>query len=164
MNRIQSSSPAPITNVATSRITRLRFRPKNSVKRRRKERRAAWPAGIGSHDRVLSRVWQRCSAAASPMELFAADKNRAYTPPVRAAWKKFRYRLEWIALKAVAQTIPLLSRNACYRLGQAIGALAARFDRRNHRVAMSNLRAAFGDALSPAQRKDLVRESYQQFA
>jgi len=83
---------------------------------------------------------------------------------VRAAWKKFRYRLEWLALKAVATVIPLLSRKACYRLAQGIGALAATFDRRNHRVALSNLEAAFGDALSPARKAEIVRESYQHFA
>lgn len=83
---------------------------------------------------------------------------------MRAAWKKFRYRLEWLALKAVARLIPLLSRKACYQLGQGIGTLAARFDHRNHRVALSNLESAFGDAFSLAQREELVRESYQQFA
>ena len=83
---------------------------------------------------------------------------------MRAAWKKFRYRLEWLALKVVATLIPLLSRKACYRLAQFIGALAARFDWRNHRVALSNLRAAFGDALSPERRAELARESYQHFA
>ena len=96
--------------------------------------------------------------------MLAAGKKRAYTPPVRAAWKKFRYRLEWLALKSVAALIPLLSRNACYRLAQGIGALAAKFDQRNYRVALSNLEAAFGDALSPAQRAELARESYQHFA
>ena len=83
---------------------------------------------------------------------------------MRAAWKKFRYRLEWLALKTVATIIPLLSRKACYRLGQSIGALAAKFDRRNHRVALSNLEAAFGDAFSPARRAEIARESYQHFA
>jgi KDO2-lipid IV(A) lauroyltransferase len=83
---------------------------------------------------------------------------------VRAAWKKFRYRLEWVALKSVATIIPLLSRKACYRLGQAIGSLAATFDRGNYRVALSNLEAAFGDALSPARREEIARESYQHFA
>jgi KDO2-lipid IV(A) lauroyltransferase len=83
---------------------------------------------------------------------------------VRAAWKKFRYRLEWVALAAVAKLIPLLSRKACYRLGQGIGALAARFDKRNYRVALSNLEAAFGDAFSPARRAEITRESYQHFA
>jgi len=83
---------------------------------------------------------------------------------MRAAWKNFRYRLEWLALKAVATIIPVLSRRVCYWLGQSIGALAARFDRRNHRVALANLEAAFGDALSPARRAELARESYQHFA
>ena len=60
--------------------------------------------------------------------------------------------------------IPLLSRKACYRLGQAIGALAARVDRPNRRVALSNLEAAFGDTLTPDQRTEIMRESYQHFA
>ena len=94
----------------------------------------------------------------------APRKNRVYNRPVRAAWKRFRYRLEWLALATVAKFIPLLSRKACYRLGQTIGALAARFDKRNHRVALSNLEAAFGDVLSPEQRTEIARESYQHFA
>jgi len=83
---------------------------------------------------------------------------------MRVAWKTFRYRLEWLALKTVATIIPLLSRKACYRLGQFIGSLAAKFDRRNHRVALSNLEAAFGDLLSPERRAEIARESYQHFA
>jgi lauroyl/myristoyl acyltransferase len=83
---------------------------------------------------------------------------------VRAAWKKIRYRIEWLAVKGVAKIIPLLSRKACHRLAQIIGALAATFDRRGHAVALSNLQAAYGDSLSPAPRAELVRESYQQFA
>lgn len=83
---------------------------------------------------------------------------------MRAAWKKFRYRLEWVALKSVATIIPLLSRKACFRLGQTIGALAAKFDRGNYRVALSNLEAAFGDALTPERRAEIARESYQHFA
>jgi lauroyl/myristoyl acyltransferase len=83
---------------------------------------------------------------------------------MRAGWKKFRYRIEWLALAAVAKLIPLLSRKACYHLGQTIGALAAKFDRRNHRVALSNLEAAFGDAMPPERRGEIVRESYQHFA
>lgn len=83
---------------------------------------------------------------------------------MRAAWKRIRYRLEWLALKTVATIIPLLSRKACYGLGQSIGSLAAKFDRRNHRVALSNLEAAFGDALSPERRAEIARESYQHFA
>ncbi|MEP6698770.1 MAG: hypothetical protein ABJB09_03480 [Verrucomicrobiota bacterium] len=83
---------------------------------------------------------------------------------MRVAWKKIRYRLEWLALKAAAKIVPLLSRQACYRLAQITGALAATLDPRGRRVALSNLEAAFGNQFSPAQRATLARESYQHFA
>ncbi|MEY2559270.1 MAG: Kdo2-lipid lauroyltransferase/acyltransferase, partial [Verrucomicrobiota bacterium] len=83
---------------------------------------------------------------------------------MRGVWKKIRYRLEWLALKSAAKIVPLLSRNACYRLAQAIGALAATVDRAGRRVALSNLQIVFGDELSPLRRAGIVRESYQHFA
>ena len=83
---------------------------------------------------------------------------------MRAAWKKIRYRVEWLALKSAAKIVPLLSRKACYRLALLIGALAATLDRAGRRVALSNLQAAFGDELSPGRRAKIVRESYQHFA
>lgn len=83
---------------------------------------------------------------------------------VRAAWKKIRYRLEWLALVAVARIIPLLSRNVCYRLAQFTGALASELDRAGRRVALDNLTVAFGRELSPEGRTRIVRESYQHFA
>jgi KDO2-lipid IV(A) lauroyltransferase len=94
----------------------------------------------------------------------AAQMKRAYTAPVRGGWKKFRYRLEWLAVKAGGALVPLLSRKACSRLGQFVGNLAAKLDKRNFRVALSNLEAAFGDTFSPAQREEIARESYRQFA
>ena len=94
----------------------------------------------------------------------ATHPKRAYTGAVRAVWKKIRYRLEWLALKSVAKIVPLLSRNACYRLAQVTGALAATLDRAGRRVALSNLQVAFGDKLSPDRRAKIVRESYQHFA
>jgi KDO2-lipid IV(A) lauroyltransferase len=98
-----------------------------------------------------------------PVAARREQKLRLHSP-VRAVWKKFRYRLEWLALKSVATIIPLLSRKACYRLGQAIGALAAKIDHRNRPVALSNLETVFGNTLTPARRNELVRESYQHFA
>ena len=98
---------------------------------------------------------------ASPLAAFA---KRAYTGAVRAAWKKIRYRFEWLAVKAATKIIPLLSRRACYRLALWIGALAAILDRRGRRVALSNLKVAFGDQLSNQRRVEIVRESYQNFA
>jgi Kdo2-lipid IVA lauroyltransferase/acyltransferase len=83
---------------------------------------------------------------------------------VRAVWKKIRYRLEWLALKSAAKIVPLLSRNACYRLAQFAGVFAAMLDRAGRCVALSNLQVAFGDELSPGRRNKIVRESYQHFA
>lgn len=79
-------------------------------------------------------------------------------------WKRVRYRLEWLGLVAMLKLVPLLSRKACYSLGGWTGALAARFDARGRRVALSNLAAAFGEEFSPARRAEIVRESYQHFA
>ena len=79
-------------------------------------------------------------------------------------WKKMRYRLEWLALMAGLRVIPLLSRKACYQFAGWLGRLGARFDRAGHRVALSNLEAAFGEEFSPVRREEIVRESYEHFA
>src|SRR5512133_2929205 len=78
--------------------------------------------------------------------------------------RKIRYRLEWLALKSATKFLPLLSRKACYRLALLLGSLGAMLDRRGRRVALSNLRVAFGDEISSERRAQIVRESYQHFA
>src|SRR5438045_6227362 len=78
--------------------------------------------------------------------------------------RKIRYRLEWLGLKVAAKFLPLLSRKACYRLALLLGSLGAMLDRRGRRVALSNLRVAFGDEISSQHRAQIVRESYQHFA
>jgi lauroyl/myristoyl acyltransferase len=62
--------------------------------------------------------------------------------------RKIRCRLEWLGLKSATKFLPLLSRKACYRLALLLGSLGAVFDRRGRRVALSNLRVAFGDEIS----------------
>ena len=83
---------------------------------------------------------------------------------MKGLWKRIRYRLEWLVLVVALKLVPLLSRKACYDLAGFVGTLAATFDTRGRRVALSNLEAAFGDELSPARREQIVRESYQHFA
>ena len=73
---------------------------------------------------------------------------------MRTAWRKVRYRLEWLGLKTASLFIPLLSRKACYWLALWLGWLAAMLDRRGRRVALSNLRVAFGAEIS-SQRQNL---------
>jgi hypothetical protein len=49
---------------------------------------------------------------------------------MRTAWKKIRYRMEWLALKFATKFVPILSRKACYRLALLLGSLGAMLDRR----------------------------------
>jgi hypothetical protein len=67
--------------------------------------------------------------------------------------RKIRYRLEWLALTSATKFLPLLSRKACYRLALLLGSLGAMLDRRGRRVALSNLRVAFGDEISSERRR-----------
>jgi len=70
--------------------------------------------------------------------------RRAYTGAMRTAWKKIRYRLEWLGLKAAMKFVPLLSRKPCYQLALLLGSPGAMLDGRGRRVALSNLRVPFG--------------------
>ncbi len=78
-------------------------------------------------------------------------------------WKQLRYRLEWLACTAIARGILLLPRRACVPLARGLGALAYRFDKRGRAVALDNLRCAFGDQYTPAERARIARRSYQNF-
>jgi lauroyl/myristoyl acyltransferase len=69
-----------------------------------------------------------------------------------------------LGLKSATRFVPLLSRKACYRLALLLGSFGASLDRRGRRVALSNLRVAFGDEISSGRRAQIVRESYQHFA
>jgi len=51
--------------------------------------------------------------------------KRGYTGAMRRAWKKIRYRLDWLGLKSASKFLPLLSRKACYRLALLLGSLGA---------------------------------------
>ncbi|MDQ6861999.1 MAG: hypothetical protein M3032_12705 [Verrucomicrobiota bacterium] len=82
---------------------------------------------------------------------------------MKRLWKRLRYRLEWLGLVTLVKMVPLLSRNACHRLGGAIGSLAATLDTRGRKVALANLEAAFGDTFSAMERDKIARESYQHF-
>ena len=79
-------------------------------------------------------------------------------------WKRFRYRLEWLALLLATKLIPLLSRRACFHLAQFLGSIISIFDRHGRKVALSNLEVAFGDEFSISERRKIVRESFQHFA
>jgi lauroyl/myristoyl acyltransferase len=80
-----------------------------------------------------------------------------------SAWKRARYRFEWLGLAFAARVVPLLSRKACFHLAQFLGAIISHLDRHGRRVALGNLEVALPE-LSDAERKIVVRESFQHFA
>src|SRR5438445_8167790 len=82
---------------------------------------------------------------------------------MRSRWKRFRYRLEWLALLLATKLIPLLPRKACLHLARVLGALMSIFDRHRYSVALNNLEVAFGNRLSIQDRRKIARESFQHF-
>jgi lauroyl/myristoyl acyltransferase len=79
-------------------------------------------------------------------------------------WKSFRYLLEARACRLLAWGIPRLSRRWCVKLGWVLGDLAFRLDRRGRAVALANLECVFGERYTAAQRREIARASYRNFA
>src|SRR5436190_21644384 len=83
---------------------------------------------------------------------------------MRSRWKRVRYRLEWLGLFLATKLVPLCSRRVCHHLARVVGALMTLLDRQRYHVALANLEAAFRDQYSLAERRRIVRESFQHFA
>src|SRR6266568_8827980 len=83
---------------------------------------------------------------------------------MHSRWKRARYRLEWLGLWLAGKLVPLLSRKACFHLGQTLGALMPIFDRHGYKVALNNLEVAFGNQMSIHERRKVARQSSQHFA
>jgi KDO2-lipid IV(A) lauroyltransferase len=81
-----------------------------------------------------------------------------------SAWKQIRYRLEWFGLVLATKLVPLLSRKACFRFAQFLGAVMVMLDRHGRKVALNNLQVAFGAEQSEREQRRIVRQSFQHFA
>jgi len=57
--------------------------------------------------------------------------------------------------------IQRLSRKRALGLGSALGRLACRVDKKRHRYAERNLRVAYGESLTPAERAALIRHTFE---
>jgi len=79
-------------------------------------------------------------------------------------WKAVRHRSEWIAIWALARLVPLLPRLVCHALANVVGAVAAFVHIPGRKIALSNIKAAFGPEMSGRGKRRLVRQSYQHFA
>lgn len=79
-------------------------------------------------------------------------------------WKKFRYRLEAAGCRLLTRWIPRLPRDRCVRLANALGEIVFLLDARGRAVALTNVECALGPDVTPARRREIVRESYRNFA
>jgi Kdo2-lipid IVA lauroyltransferase/acyltransferase len=83
---------------------------------------------------------------------------------MRSAWKRLRYRLEWLGLRLAAALVPLLPQFFWMRLARVVGSTAFVVDGHARRVAIGNLEAAFGERFSKDERRKMARESFQHFS
>lgn len=78
--------------------------------------------------------------------------------------KKLRYFCETALVASAAWLLPRLPRSVILALARGIGSVAYALDARGRKTALENLRVAFGDQYTLAERKGIARRSYQVFA
>ena len=83
---------------------------------------------------------------------------------MKRTWKPLRYRVEYCVLQLAARVIARLPRIFVLLLARVGSAIASVLDREGRRVALANLDLAFGDRLSRAEKRRIVRLSYRHFA
>jgi KDO2-lipid IV(A) lauroyltransferase len=71
--------------------------------------------------------------------------------------------LELIGTRAARATVPALSRTAVLRMANGLGRVAASGAGHLRRVGMANLDLAYGDSLSPVEKRQILRRSLQSF-
>ncbi len=79
-------------------------------------------------------------------------------------WKRLRYRLEWIAVKALAIGMPLLPRPLLMATARGLGSIAFFADKRGRTTAIENLRVVFGDRYTDSERSQVAKRAFQSFA
>lgn len=78
--------------------------------------------------------------------------------------KKLRYFFETALIESAAWIMPRLPRSLILWLSRGIGTLAYVGDKRGRKTALENLKCAFGERYTPAERARIARKSYQVFA
>ena len=78
--------------------------------------------------------------------------------------KKLRFFFETALLEIAAWVLPRLPRRLVMAFSRAVGSLAYLGDKRGRKTALDNLRCAFGDQYTEAERQRIARGSYQVFA
>ena len=78
--------------------------------------------------------------------------------------KQLRYFFETALVKSIAWLLPRLPRCVIMTLSRWIGTAIYYGDKRGRRTSLENLRCAFGDQYTLAERRRIARGSYQNFA
>ena len=74
-------------------------------------------------------------------------------------WKRLRFRIEALGVRALVRILPVLPRKGLLHLARGLSFLAYRIDRRGRGIANENLRIVFPDK-DAATRTQLVKGSY----
>lgn len=77
------------------------------------------------------------------------------------ALKSAKYRLEYLTLQGFLKLFCLLPETWAYRLGDDLGRLFFWIDRKHRRVAMENLKIAFGNEKDEHELRVIAKRSYQ---
>lgn len=80
-----------------------------------------------------------------------------------SAAKRARFAVETAIAGTLLALARWLPRPALHAVGRTLGELAYRLDRKHTRVAVQNLAAAFGDALTPADRRRIARACWRHY-
>lgn len=94
----------------------------------------------------------------------AMRHRNAIFPNTKRLVKKLRHLFETLLLEFAAWITPRLPRRLVMALSRGIGTVAYFADQRGRSTALDNLRCAFGDRYTLAERKRIARSSYQVFA
>jgi len=80
------------------------------------------------------------------------------------SWKRIRRHFETALCRLLEWWIPRLTRRSCIRFANGLGIIAFMLDHRGRRVALANLKCAFGPSHTDAQLREIARSSYLNFA
>ena len=79
-------------------------------------------------------------------------------------WKRFRFRLEALGMRVLAEIVAPLPRGIMRWLARGIGGAGYYLLRQQRRIAMANLDIAFGESKTPSEKTAIARASFQNFA
>jgi Kdo2-lipid IVA lauroyltransferase/acyltransferase len=74
-----------------------------------------------------------------------------------------RFRLEVLGVGLLYRLVPLLPRETLIALGRGLGRLGFAFLRHDRKVALANLDLAYGDSLTPREKRRIARRAFENF-